>query len=1353
MTKIKNTKKGMAKKTLSMSLVVAMLATSNVPVWAAEFSDGPDIPVTSEVPVADTISDFSDDATETPVVTDNTVEDAAASVAQVADGYTLTSNVELKTTTGDWSGALTLAAKDGVKTGEESFVITDKDGIEVSPSKIEVYYNNDIQDTGKAATSLTEINSALNNYTPGLSTYKNGKAVSVKVYVANVNDAVATLDYTLSAVDISGKDIAYASGAANTDKETDYDGSVHYPKNVEVKGMGGSKAPVTGTDVTIRYEKSTDGIDAGAYTFYAEGIPDAGYTGRTKVSTDKFTVNKADVTAIGAEKKINVTVSGDVAYSGNAVKPSSIVVTDKTTGKVISSDLYTVTTNNTSVGTYDSTVKTAENGKNPLGITIAMKDDNSATEDDPAKIITNNFKGTVNVAAVTGSYKITALDLNTLPNKYDITAPVKTVAPNNVYTINWSDLTFVDKSTGKTVAASDIIANDNNLTVVATAEKGATSGTVTVSASAAAAGKVTNSFKVNFRIADAAKTAADVRIPAGTKIGAYPVKDNDTLETLKSEINTELAKTVYTGEALEPLKDALTHLVWKDKGPDKKDMALVYGTDYTVTYANNVESDVVKKAEKKDAGIVTIKFIGKYSGEIKFDLPIKQADVTVDGEKLTYEAGKTSYDAKVKVVTKDANGKDVAVPESNYTVEYLTKATSVKSGENKATAKVTFTNKNYKVVNADTNSKDLVKTVTSTLEGKKLSDDSITAQVTGSYTYTGKTITPTLEVKDGNVTLVEGKDYKVTNKSGVEAGEATVTIEAIADGNYTGTRTVKYTIAKADLKDAKVVSSKTTDKANNYDQVYSGQVQGPDIKEITIGGAKLEAYNATTKKGDYTITYDESAKEVGTYNYTITAVASSTKIQGTITGTYKITAKKIKGQFVLKSSAKYDDGTATDLTPNAAYYMNYTGKAITLDDLKQRYVVVDSADKVLTEGKDYRLEYENNTDAGTATVYAYGLGNYAYTENGKEISIASANFVIKGVGDITADDIKSISDAEYAGGVYVEPKVVVKVNGKTLVQGTDYVVKTDVTEVGEYSYLRVDVYGKGSYTAGGNDNSGVWTSVSKTWKVTKKDLANTTVSVDKNNNVTVVNGTVIVPSSEYDVKFSEDGKKVTVTAKADSKNYTGSKELAAEVAKVGAPMISDVKVVGNKATVILSGDAEGASGYDYVISTDRDCITNKNYDSISKNQVQTSTTFKYVNKGVYYAYCHAWKRDENGKKVFGEWSNAYPFSVTAITPDAPVITNVKVSGSTIKVTYKAAANATGYDVVLGTSSKKENGETRPYNYGAHKVLNLKEGTVTATFKNVPAGKWTVGMHAFNRTSEDGKKVFSPWSNLKTATVK
>ena len=54
MTKLKNTKKGMAKKALSVSLVAAMLATSNVPVWAAEdlFSDGSS-DVAVEAPVAE----------------------------------------------------------------------------------------------------------------------------------------------------------------------------------------------------------------------------------------------------------------------------------------------------------------------------------------------------------------------------------------------------------------------------------------------------------------------------------------------------------------------------------------------------------------------------------------------------------------------------------------------------------------------------------------------------------------------------------------------------------------------------------------------------------------------------------------------------------------------------------------------------------------------------------------------------------------------------------------------------------------------------------------------------------------------------------------------------------------------------------------------------------------------------------------------------------------------------------------------------------------------------------------------------------------------------------------------------
>ena len=316
------------------------------------------------------------------------------------------------------------------------------------------------------------------------------------------------------------------------------------------------------------------------------------------------------------------------------------------------------------------------------------------------------------------------------------------------------------------------------------------------------------------------------------------------------------------------------------------------------------------------------------------------------------------------------------------------------------------------------------------------------------------------------------------------------------------------------------------------------------------------------------------------------------------------------------------------------------------------------------------------------------------------------------------------------------------------------VTPTDVTTDKVYGvYIEgINGYEGSKVISMANDDAG---SDKLVWGIDKKDIKDCTVTV-KDGVATVLNGYIPVAATEYTSKNNGNGT-YTVTANSTSKNYTGSKTVKAdgkaEDEKPDAPMISSVKVVGNKATAILSGDTDGAAGYDHVISTDRNCITNKDYDSVNKNQVQTSTTFKYVQQGTYYAYCHAWKRDENGKKVFGEWSNGFQFSVTATTPDAPVIKSVKVSGSTVKVTYELSANATGYDVVLGTSSKKDNGELRPYNYGAHKVLNLKESTVTATFKNVPAGTWTVGMHAFNRTSLDGKKVFSPWSNLKTAKVK
>ena len=93
MTKIKNTKKGMAKKTLSMSLVVAMLATSNVPVWAAEFSDGTDAAVATEAPAAEA---FSDETADAPAV-DDTTEATPASTTVTEGDVTVNLTADRKT--------------------------------------------------------------------------------------------------------------------------------------------------------------------------------------------------------------------------------------------------------------------------------------------------------------------------------------------------------------------------------------------------------------------------------------------------------------------------------------------------------------------------------------------------------------------------------------------------------------------------------------------------------------------------------------------------------------------------------------------------------------------------------------------------------------------------------------------------------------------------------------------------------------------------------------------------------------------------------------------------------------------------------------------------------------------------------------------------------------------------------------------------------------------------------------------------------------------------------------------------------------------------------------------------------
>ena len=1283
MTKIKNTKKGMAKKTLSMSLVVAMLATSNVPVWAAEFSDGTDAAVETE---ADT---FTADETEAPVVEDTDAADATATTASVV--------ATIKET--GWGTAATI---DATKTLTVS-------GLTSSDQLTYMWYVNGVQGAGNTSTGTVAATTAglqTLSYTPT----KDECGKGLQLVLTNTDKEFVWESNTVA---ISKKSI---TNATITFKSTlpSYNGKTHADASEWVESVSSADGLTTKDfDISVTTDKNLVDCDSNI-KIRVTPKDTTYYTGET-VSAAK---NISPITWKNADGTKNFKaefVNKEFEYTGSAItlKPEDIKVTETLANegkglvlnsKEVISNVWDGTTGAINAGTYVAAVS-LDNTKLPNFSSV------------PEYVAGNEL-------SVEGNWKIVKRDLaNT-----KITINTGIATQNGQITDSQVKAAFNSSNTVTDLKGNAIVGlSSSDFDVKNIQDNAGQPGYYT-------AKLVATSSSTNFK----GETTVTFRVYNKELTGA-------TFDGLVNGSSYATASEEYTGEPITKDASKLGNL--KLSGS-----TLTPGVSYDTNfqYTNNT-----------DAGqaTLTVKGLNDYAGsELPIHFTINAAKVTTDdkvADKVVFVDDSTmkaeAYAPAITVKAKNANGKEFTLEkDKDYTVtyEYVDASGNALAANadknvigNKIKVVIKITNKNFKGGTTQF-------TEYATISTKQLTNVSVATEKS-SYVYTGEAIIPNLIVKDGTTELEQNVDYTIQSISNnKETGTATVVIAGKGEYDTTSTAKTTFTITAASM-DALTVSV--------LDKDYTGSKIKPGKTDMTI---KLGDVVIDSDK--FVITYPDSKdanKQVGTGTFTLTPDKSNTNFTGTKEVTFNIVGKKISGGTLRLYKA---DGT---LDTNRTF--DYDGTAHTY--AKASFVYFDDG-KQLVEGTDYEIKYFNNVtgdNSGKGYVAVIGKGNYGgnliksgntvtlVDENGKSVTpIQVVEFDINKL-TLTASNVK-VSDGEYAEGLIVKPNVVVTYGGNVLKEGTDYEI-SDYGTWTEPSATKhsVTIKGKGGYSTASTDIV-----VSSSWAVVKKDLAKCDVKAYKDATTgkayaVVMNGSVRVPADKYVV--TEDGNKVTVTPIKGSKYYTGSQTVTLsdteDTAKPGTPMISNVKVVGNKATVVLSGESDGAAGYDYVISTDRDCITNKNYDSISKNQVQTSTTFKYVQQGTYYAYCHAWKRDANGKKVFSDWSNAYPFMVSAITPDAPVITDVKVSGSTIKVTYKAAANATGYDVVLGTSSKKENGETRPYNYGAHKVLNLKEGTVTATFKNVPAGKWTVGMHAFNRTSEDGKKVFSPWSNLKTATVK
>ena len=205
--------------------------------------------------------------------------------------------------------------------------------------------------------------------------------------------------------------------------------------------------------------------------------------------------------------------------------------------------------------------------------------------------------------------------------------------------------------------------------------------------------------------------------------------------------------------------------------------------------------------------------------------------------------------------------------------------------------------------------------------------------------YTGNELTQTVTVTVGGKELTKDTDYTVSDLTGTEPGSYPVTVTGT--GNYTGTVTKSFEIAKADISSAEI-----TYDAGPYG--YTGKEWKPEVT-VSFNSATLTAGN------DYTVSYENNIN-AGTAKIIITGIGDH--FTGLTEKTFTINSAEISGCTF---------APIADVT--------YNTKAHTPE------VTVAISGRTLEADKDYTVSYASNVNAGTVTVTVTGKGNFTGSAN------------------------------------------------------------------------------------------------------------------------------------------------------------------------------------------------------------------------------------------------------------------------------------------------------------------------------------------------------------------------------------
>ena len=272
--------------------------------------------------------------------------------------------------------------------------------------------------------------------------------------------------------------------------------------------------------------------------------------------------------------------------------------------------------------------------------------------------------------------------------------------------------------------------------------------------------------------------------------------------------------------------------------------------------------------------------------------------------------------------------------------------------------------------------------------------------VQSNQVYTGSPLTPTLSeaVYNGHY-MIQNTDFTLSYSNNLNAGTAQITITGM--GNYTGSITKNFTIARTQLSFVDAQAAKTFTynskliSPTNFVASTSGQTN--DITVTYDGNGLYDSSNLKylVKGTDFTIS-EISAQDyinVGTKYFTLTGIGNYTD---SIQVSFEIVPKNLADADTTNSTLA--DGTvvyngATPLTDsNGVYqlYNNNLGRVVyrgvafvpTFNNITLKYtyqnISFSSGNYILVGGTDYTIiSVTNNLNIGEANVLIEGTGNFA----------------------------------------------------------------------------------------------------------------------------------------------------------------------------------------------------------------------------------------------------------------------------------------------------------------------------------------------------------------------------------------